>query len=284
VDIAIILSVVIVNYNTPDLVNQAVRSIEDTTTLSDYEIVVVNNGGAEMTYAAANEKVTSLAAENKGFGHACNIGARAARGKYLLFLNPDTLMHNQTLDKSVAYMEQNPGIGMLGVCSRRENGAFDHGCKRGFPTPFASLCYFTGMDKLFPKSRQIGAYRQTFLPEDGINDVDSVSGAYMLIPNALFRELNGFDVSFFMYGEDLDLCYRVKQADRRVVYYGEAAITHLKGQSGLLTSSKAVVDHFYDGMVMFYNKYYQAEYGTFMAKIAMFGITTMRKRALRRLR
>ncbi len=275
------LSIVIVNYNTPKLAEAAIASVVNTAIKTAFEVVVVNNGEEALRYRPQDTRVKTLIAENKGFGHACNIGARAAGGELLLFLNPDTLLSEGALDAAASYMLEHNDTGALGIQTRLESGAFDHGCKRGFPTPWASLCYFTRLDRLFPRSRAFGRYRQTFVPEDAVCDVDSVSGAFLMTTHAAFWEVGGFDEAFFMYGEDLDLCYRIKQSGRRVVYYGGAQMTHLKGESGLKARSKAVVSHFYDAMELFYDKHYKARYGALTSFLVSRGIRIMRKRALR---
>ncbi len=275
------LSIVIINHNTPFLAEAAIASVISHTRAVDYEIIVVNNGEEAKSVIPRDPRVKSVLAENKGFGHACNAGAAAACGELLLFLNPDTLVREGTLDACAAYMREHSDIGALGVQTRLESGAFDHGCKRGFPTPWASLCYFTKLDRLFPRSRTFGQYRQTFVPEDAICGVDAVSGAFLMTTRAAFSDIGGFDEAFFMYGEDLDLCFRIKLTGRRVVYFGRAQITHLKGESGMKARSKAVINHFYNAMELFYDKHYKARYGALMEFFVSRGIRFLRKRALR---
>ncbi len=275
------ISIVIINHNTPSLAEAAIASVVRNTREAAFEIIVVNNGGEALRFHSNDPRVKTLIAENKGFGHACNIGAKASRGELLLFLNPDTLVHGGALDACSAYMLAHPETGALGIQTRLESGAFDHGCKRGFPTPWASLCYFTKLDRLFPHSRAFGQYRQTFVPEDAVCGVDSVSGAFLMASRDAFTEIGGFDEAFFMYGEDLDLCFRIKLTGRSVVYYGRSQMTHLKGESGLKTRSKAVVNHFYDAMELFYNKHYKTRYGALTSLLVSRGIRFLRKRALR---
>lgn len=255
------LSIIIVNYNTRDLTAQTINSIIENTNRIYYEIIVIDNSSDKsQVYKSVNSKIIVHQAENHGFGHGCNAGARLSKGKYLLFLNSDTLIHDNSLEKCVAYFKSKDKIGALGARVLLEDGTLDHGCKRGFPTPRAAFYYYFGLDKRYPQSKKYGAYRQTFLSENKTNEVDSVSGAFLMIPKYLFDELNGFDETFFMYGEDLDLCYRIKEKGYKIIYYAEAVITHLKGQSGLHKSSKIVIYHFYNAMLIFYNKHYKNKY------------------------
>ncbi|MEL7605871.1 MAG: glycosyltransferase family 2 protein [Sedimentibacter saalensis] len=266
------LSIIIVNYNTRDLTNQTIDSIIKHTENIDYEIIVVDNSSDKNQQCRyKNEQVIILPdIDNHGFGHACNVGAKAAKGELLLFLNSDTLINDSSLMKCVQYMKNNQNIGVLGARILLRDGTLDHGCKRGFPTPSAAFYYYAGLDKKYPASRKFGAYRQTFLCETVTNEVDSVSGAFLMISKVLFENINGFDETFFMYGEDLDLCYRVKEKGYKVIYYPEAVIIHLKGQSGLHKSSKIVIYHFYNAMLLFYKKHYKNKYN-FIITILVYG-------------
>lgn len=253
------LSIVIVNYNTKSLTTQTVKSVISSTEGIDYEIIVVDNSSKTSEYFEMEDKRVKILSrvENRGFGHACNIGANIAIGRYILFLNSDTIMRKDTLKGAVKYMDSHIDIGCLGIKTLLKDGTFDHGCKRGFPTPFNSLCYVLKLDRLFPKVKKFGGYTLNYLSQDETNEVDSVSGAFMLIPKRVLGKVGLFDESIFMYGEDIDLCYRIKKAGFKVVYYADVWMTHLKGQSGLHTKSPLVIKHFHDGIKRFYDMYYK---------------------------
>lgn len=263
-----------INYNARDLTANAVESIFLAAPAVRFEIIVVENGTkTEERYQSEHPNVIVLRdIENKGFGHACNVGAQHAKGEFLLFLNNDTLMHPQTLDLCVEYLKEHQDVGALSARTLLRDGTLDHGCKRGFPTPMASLYYFAGMDKRYPESRKYGVYRQTFVPEDSISEVDAGTGAFLMMPNTIFQKVNGFDEQFFMYAEDIDLCYRVKELGYKIVYYGKASLTHLKGQSGLHTKSKQSIFYFYDSMWLFYKKHYVKKYPFFVTWAVWLGI------------
>ena len=256
------LSIIMINYNMPKLTEQAVTSILSCHPALAFEIIVVDNSeDPAHRYSDHRPGVKVLdGVENRGFGNACNIGALHTVGTDLLFLNSDTLMHPGTLERCVDYLSVHPQVGALGVRTLLRDGALDHACKRGFPTPFASFCYFTGLDRIFPLNRRLGAYRATYLDETDVGEVDSVAGSFLMMPRHVFEKIGGFDETFFMYGEDLDLCFRVRQLGYGVVYNGQATIVHLKGQSGLHTKSKTVVFHFYNAMKLFYQKHYRRKY------------------------
>lgn len=268
------LSIVIVNYNTRVLTTQAVKSVIATTNGIDYEIIVVDNSSKTSEYFEMEDKHIKILSkvDNKGFGHACNIGANIAIGRYILFLNSDTIMRNGTLREAVNYMDRHSEIGCLGIKTLLKDGSFDHGCKRGFPTPFNSLCYVLKLDKLFPNVKKFGGYTLNYLSKDETNEVDSVSGAFMLIPKRVLGKVGLFDESIFMYGEDIDLCYRIKKAGFKVVYYADVWMTHLKGQSGLHTKSPLVIKHFHDGIKRFYDMYYRDKHNFAVTFLMHFAI------------
>ncbi|MBQ9518723.1 MAG: glycosyltransferase family 2 protein [Firmicutes bacterium] len=256
------LSIVIVNHNTKELTEQTIKAVFDTTHKIEYEIIVADNSSdKQKAYSSADSRVTVIEnVKNRGFGYACNIGTEIAKGRYTLFLNSDTIMQEDTLDKCVGYMDKNADIGCLGIRTLLKDGTLDHGCKRGFPTPLNSFCYVMHLDRLFPKSKTMGGYRMSYIDEHQTAEVDSVSGAFMLMPTKLLKESGGFDESIFMYGEDIDLCYRVKQMGYKVVYYADGLMIHLKGQSGLRTKNPVVIKYFRDGIRVFYDKYYKDKY------------------------
>lgn len=279
------LSIILINYNTKTLTEQAIDSILKTVEKTDFEIVVVDNSSQEeQKVSFESERVCVLRdVKNHGFGHACNLGVQHSSGEYLLFLNSDTVMSENTIDESFAFLKQDCSIGALGVRMLRPDGSLDHGCKRGFPTPMASLYYFSGLDRRYPDSHKYGAYRQTFLEEDTVADVDSVSGAFLMLSRTVFDKVDGFDQDFFMYGEDLDLCYRIKQEGYRVVYYGKVSFLHLHGQSGLVRSEK-VIGYFYDAMNLFYDKHYQNKYNALTGFLVKTAISCKRHLAIRKSR
>lgn len=277
------LSIILINHNKAELTAQTITSVQKTASSFSYEIIVIDNSvSPDMAYSAGDDDVKVYGnIENKGFGHACNLGASYAKGTYLLFLNNDTILHSEALEKSLNAIKHNKKIGALGIRTLLQDGTLDHGCKRGFPTPMNSLYYFLGFDRRNPTSEKYGAYRQTFVDEKSIKKVDAVSGSFMFMPKAVFEQVNGFDTDYFMYGEDLDLCYRVREAGYEVVYYGEASMTHLKGQSGLNTNPD-IVRHFYNAMVLFYNKHYRDKYSFITNALVKLGIYIKRWISIRK--
>ena len=268
------LSIVMINHNTKTLTTQAIQSIFDTQPQINYEIIVVDNSTiSEEQYDIEADRVTILAnVENKGFAHGCNTGAAIAKGKYILFLNSDTIMQPNTLDASVQYMREHSKVGGLGVQVILQNGELDHACKRGFPTPWNALCYFGKLDRLFPKVPLFNGYRLNHLDNNEIHKVDAVTGAYLMMPANLYKELGGFDETYFMYGEDIDLCWRIKAFGYDVVYYAPVTCLHLKGQSGRASKNEVVQYHFYNAMLIFYDRYYVGRYPNWLTDAVKWAI------------
>lgn len=265
------LSVIIINYNTKKMTVELIDSILNLSIVLSYEIIVVDNSSLESekmdNQFISKKNIKIVFTKNNGFGASCNEGAKVATGNKLLFINSDIVFKGDVFSPCVSYMNSHTNIGILGCKLVLKNGELDHGCKRGFPTPSASFCYYLKLDKIFRRSKKCGAYRLSYLSDEEINEVDAVSGAFLMIKKDLFDEIGGFDETFFMYGEDLDLCFRVKQQGMKIVYFPEAVVTHLKGQSGLSTKSKIVLYHFYNAMIIFYDKHYKPRYNWFLTRL-----------------
>ena len=266
------LSIIIINHNTKNLTNQTVESIFATKPEIDFEIIVVDNSTKEAErYQCERERVKVLSnVPNKGFAHGCNTGFQIATGEYVLFLNSDTIMQKDTLDKSVRYMKKHKEVGGLSVQVVLQDGSLDHGCKRGFPTPWNSFCYFSHLDRLFPKAALFNGYKLGHLDRNKTYQIDAGTGAYLMMPGKLYKHLNGFDETFFMYGEDIDLCWRIKAAGYQVIYYADVKCLHLKGQSGKSAKNEFVQYHFYNAMLIFYDRYYTDKYPRWLTGMIKF--------------
>ncbi len=258
------LSIIIVNFNTRQDTLECLASIKNTVKSTEYEIILVDNSTDEgeivgdITDSEGN--ITFIRADNNGYANANNIGIRAARGEYILLLNPDTVVYADTIDRCMAYIKKHGDIGALGCRVLRPSGELDHACRRGFPTPFNSLCYFLKLNKLFPKTERFGRYTYSYLEDTASCEVDSLMGAFMLIPRSVLDRVGLLDESFFMYGEDIDLCYRIKESGKKVFYYADYTILHKKYQSGIAKGSPFVIKWFYKSMLLFYDKHYKKRY------------------------
>jgi len=253
-----VLSIVIVNFQVPDLVVQAIRSIKEASLSDKSEIIIVDNASDDNSY----ETITTVYPDviwvplktNIGFGKGNNVGVKYAQGEYILFLNPDTIISDDTLQNSISYMQEHDDIGILGPKILNPNGTFQASCRRSFPTPFNAFSYMFGLSSLFPKSKLFGQYNLTYADPDEPMAVDAISGSCMFIKKDLFDHIGGFDKNFFMYGEDLDLCARVKEAGYKVWYHPLTKIIHFKGKSSIQKAMKTRFA-FYEAMIIFSRKY-----------------------------
>ncbi len=253
------ISIIIVNYNVKDFLLQCLRSVRQATGSLNVETIVVDNNSAdgsveslqplfpEVQFIKLEKNVGFAKANNTGFSHAC--------GKYFLILNPDTILGEDTLETMYRYMENNPEVGIAGCKVLNPDGSFQVACRRGFPTPWASFSKLFGLQSLFPNSRLFAGYNQTFRSTDETYYIDALIGAFMFARREVIGQLKGFDGDFFMYGEDLDLCFRASEAGWKTAYVHETSIIHYKGES-TRRSSINELKHFYEAMVIFSDKHY----------------------------
>ncbi len=269
------LSVIIVSYNTRELLRQTIQSVIDTTHRISYEIIVSDNDSSDGSPLMVESEFKDVrlirTGANLGFSKANNLAIKEARGRYILILNSDTVVKGNCLDECVGYMDADNRIGALGCKIILPNGELDHACKRGFPTPEASLYYMLGLHKAFPSNDKFGAYCASHLGEDDSGEVDALMGAFMMMPRAVIDKVGGLDEEFFMYGEDLDWCYRIKEAGYKIMYYPKEHIVHYKGSSSKKKRTKTIYE-FHRAMILFYNKHYKKKYNIIVTLLVYLGV------------
>ena len=251
------VSVIIVSYKVRYYIEQCLNSV--LRSVADAQILVVDNNSDDGSVEYLRERFPQaevIANDfNAGFGKANNMALAKATGKYVLFLNPDTVVAERTIPGCIDYMEAHPEVGAVGVRMQYGNGRFALESRRSLPTPSVSFWHMTGLGKLFPKSKVFAKYHRTYLDKDSECPIDVVSGAYMFIRKEALDRTGGFDESFFMYGEDIDLSYRILQAGYQNRYL-PLPIVHYKGESTTKTSYR-YAQVFYDAMIIFFNKHFQ---------------------------
>ncbi len=269
------LSIIIVNYNTGELIKQTLASIYKYNYDFEYEVIVIDNassdGSQEIIKRDYNRVILLENDVNAGFAAASNTGIRRAKGRYILLLNPDTLIYESTLKVMLAFMDNNPRVGAAGCKVVLPDGKLDRACKRSFPTPLNALFNLLKLDRLFPGSKIFGAYNLTYRDENKTQEVDALVGAFMLIKREVIAEAGLLDEDFFLYGEDLDWCYRIKKAGWKIVYYPETEIMHIKGGSSRNKDNKTIRE-FYRSMYLYYNKHYKNKYSLLTKCIVYCGI------------
>lgn len=252
------LSVIIVNYNVKGFLLQTLHSLKKALKhISSYEIIVVDNAsddGSESHIKRLFPEVNYLYnTHNVGFACANNQAIALSKAEYLLLLNPDTLLPEDNIDNLLNFMQNQPEAGACGVMMRSANGAFLPESKRGYPSPLASFWRLSGIYKLFPHHPRFDGYYLSRLCKDEVHHIPILAGAYMMVRREAMNQCIGFDESFFMYGEDIDLSYRIEQCGYKN-YYVPEPILHYKGESTRKLSYKYVVI-FYDAMTTFFKKH-----------------------------
>ena len=252
------LSIVIVNYNSKLLTELCLASVNKATTGIDDEIIVIDNASIDGSKEYLSSKFSSVKfifnTENFGFSKACNQGFKISSGKYILFLNPDSVLSENSLTDCIKFFESLADAGAVGVRMTNGDGKFLKESKRGVPDPATSFYKLFGLTTLFPGSKTFAKYYEGHLPEKENNPVEVLSGAFMMIRRDVFEKVNGFDERFFMYGEDIDLSIRINHAGYKNYYLGKVSVMHLKG--GSTTYDKKHVKDFYHAMKLFVRKYY----------------------------
>ena len=282
------LAIVIVNYNVCDLLRDCLKSVYASTGVA-FEVCVVDNASpddsADMVAREFPQAKLIRNTENMGYAAANNLGLKyfgfgdqesgarqrtagqsvvsnqqSAIPRYALLLNPDTVVPPDGFAQMIALMDQNPAFGISGPKLVRLDGSLDLACRRGFPTVEVSFWRLTKLSKLFPKSKRFGRYNMTYLDEDQPAEIDAVVGAFMLVRREAIQQAGLLDEIFWMYGEDLDWAYRIKQRGWRVYYYPRVIVQHIKrASSGQSNAGAAKAKYEFDrAMWLFYRKHYQA--------------------------
>ncbi len=271
----ILISVVIVNYKVPEYLIETIRSLRDAQLYEKTEVIVVDNDSQDQSQQIITGQFPEIIwiqmKNNVGFGKACNIGVKKAQGTYILLLNPDTVISKNTLVASINFMKENPEVGMMGPKILNPDGTLQESCHRSFPSPMDAVYHFLGLGKIFHKNKRFGKYYLTYLDPDISTQVDAISGSFMFISRSLYNQIGGFDEHFFMYGEDLDLCWRVSDAGYKVWYFPDTKIIHRKGKSSDKVKLRSRIA-FYEAMVIFSTKYKNRRSGFFPGWFIFFGI------------
>ncbi|MBL0131402.1 MAG: glycosyltransferase [Chitinophagaceae bacterium] len=260
------LSVIIVNYNVKYFLEQCLCSVQKAMAGLAGEIIVVDNHSSDNSIGYLSPRFPEVQfianKENTGFARGCNRGWQNAKGKYILFLNPDTIIPEDGLLLCLAFMESHPDAGAIGVKMLDGSGKFLKESKRAFPSPMTSLYKLFGLAKFFPRSKIFSKYHFGHLDENENNEVDVLAGAFMMISKKLLEKTGGFDEAFFMYGEDVDLSYRIQkeacpgtEGNYKNYYFAGTRIIHFKGES-TRKGSMNYVRMFYTAMSIFVRKHY----------------------------
>jgi N-acetylglucosaminyl-diphospho-decaprenol L-rhamnosyltransferase len=265
--------VVIVSYRCEALLRDCLASLGSYPPACPVSIQVVDNasgdGTAEMVTREFPDVALTVNESNTGFSAANNLGIRAGTAPYVLVLNPDTRVTEGALERMLEVMEGDPEVGICGPRLELEDGSLDHAAKRSFPTPISALGHFSGIGRRPDAGGELAAYRA---PEVERGPVDAVNGACMLIRRAALDQVGPFDEGFWMYMEDLDLCYRLHEAGWVTWYEPSATLIHVKAGTTGRPRSARLDRAFHYGMYRFYRKHYAPQHNPFFNGLIYAGI------------
>lgn len=304
------LSIIILNYNTKNITIEAIKSIENNypkeVSTGEYEVIVADNASPDESLAVFKEykkktKIKSfLVLDNKkniGFSAGNNKAVPYAKGRYVLFLNPDTIVNPGTLSYMVKFFNSHPDAGSATCKIIYPDGKLDPNCLRGFPTPWNSFCHFSGLGKLFPRSRFFSGYLQSGWRDiDKLQEVEAIEGAFMMLPHKIGEEIGWWDEDYFFYGEDLQFSYNISKAGYKIYYIPQVSIIHYSGASSgikkdsqnITTASREtrikVQGWRFDAMRIFYKKNYSHKYPKAFNWLVPQGIGCLQKKNLEKLK
>lgn len=303
-----VLSIIILTYNTKEITLAAVKSIEENykeeVKAGKFEVIVADNSSTDGSLEffrkykdSTNIKIFHIIDNegNLGFSKGNNKGVLLAKGKYVLFLNPDTIVYKNTLNYMLDFMDKNSEIGASSCKLINQDGQIDFNCHRGFPTPWNAFCYFLGLQRLFPKNRLFAGYTQGWKNLDTTHEVDAIEGAFMLVPKSVGEKVGWWDEDYFFYGEDLQFCYNIKKIGLKIYYVGEVNIMHIGGAaSGIkkktqnittvnMDDKKKLQVARFDAMKIFYSKNYKDIYPKWVYFLINKGIDFLKQKELTKL-
>ncbi|KKQ25267.1 MAG: WsbD [Candidatus Woesebacteria bacterium GW2011_GWA1_37_8] len=284
------ISIVIPSHNTKNILKDCITSIYKTESdKNKFEIVLVDNASSDGTVDMVKSdfpKVKVISnSNNLGFAKAVNQGWKKSDSELVLFLNSDTVFKSKNIIEGlVKYLSVNDNVGALSGKLILRNGKHDPDTHRGFPDPWSSFAFFIGLEKVFPKSKIFARYHMGWQNLGTIHDIDAGCGAFLVVRKKILKELNGWDEDYFFYGEDIDLCYRIKSLGWKIMYYPNLEVMHYKGaSSGLRKESGDVAKTQKETLIKvagasveawqkFYEKFYKGKYPSFVTYIVLLGI------------
>jgi len=273
------ISIVIVNYNSTDHLERCLDSIYAETGRISFSVVVVDNASDDQdSVRVLAERFAGLKLilnpTNVGFSTACNQGIRRQPAPYYLLLNPDSLVRDRAVERSLEFIDDHPSIGIVGCRVENPDGTLQRACRRSIPRPSVAFYRFSGLATLFPKSPRFSAYNYSYQPDTETHPVEAVSGSFLLFRQEVLDTSGYLDQTFFLYGEDLDFCLRASKAGWEIVYYPGARITHIKRGSSSRRPKESNF-HFYNAMRIFYRKHFAANASFVERNLVLGGIQLM---------
>ena len=267
------VAVVVVSYNVRELLRGCLQSV--LAQAERTEVIVVDNASSDCSTEMVKREFAQVRliknSGNGGFSHASNQGIASTAAPYVLSLNPDTVLQPGAIGALAGHLDLHPEVGAVGPKIVRPDGSLDLAARRAFPSPSVALFRLTLLSRLFPRHRRLARYNLTDRSSDAEQEIDSGTAACLMFRRAALEQVGLYDEAFFMYGEDLDLCFRLKAAGWRIVYVPQAVVLHYKGQSSRQRSS-AMIREFHRSMWIFFNKHYRRSTPAAVAAMVHVGI------------
>ncbi|MCA9734195.1 glycosyltransferase family 2 protein, partial [candidate division KSB1 bacterium] len=259
----ILISVIIVNYNVKEFVQQVLHSLQKSLTTIPSEIFVIDNASDDGSQKMVTDQFPQVQLiankQNVGFSRANNQAIHIAKGKYVVLLNPDTITQEDTFSTLLQFMDSHEDAGMATCKVLNPDGSLQLACRRSYPTPWVAFTRLIGLSHFFPKSKLFGRYNLTFLPEDEMSEVEAISGSFMMVRRKALLDIGLLDEEFFLYGEDLDWCYRTIENGWKIYYVPTTQIIHFKGESSKQSRLDGMLI-FYRAMALFVKKHFRRRY------------------------
>jgi len=288
------LSIIVLNYNTKELLRDCLKSIKKAETDGfNVETIVVDNASIDKSTEMVKQEFSwvelIVSKKNVGFAAGNNLGIPQAQGRHILFLNPDTKVFSDTLKVMVEFMDKNSRAGAATCRIELPSGEVDDACHRGFPTPWNAFAHFSGLARFFPKSKLFAGYSLGYLPKNKTHQIDSGCGAFLMVRRKAGKEVGWWDEDYFWYGEDLDFCYRLKEKGWKIFFVPQTKIIHYKGVASgikkhtqkITTATKETriraVKASTEVMRIFFRKHYQKKYSKLLYWLVMRGIDFLEK-------
>lgn len=290
------LSIIIVNFNTivllQDCLDSLYQNYQKELQSGQFEIIVIDNASSQSVSSNLKKYANLKLIVNKtnvGFAKANNLGIKRSSGEYILLLNPDTIVYADTLTRVLTYINSHPNVGIVTCKVTLPDGSVDDASHRGFPTPWRALMHFSGLGQVFKTSEFFNGYHLGYKDLDKMHEIDACAGAFLMLRRSVGEKVNWLDEDYFWYGDDLDLCYRVKQAGYKIVFIPDVSIMHYKGAaSGIKKHSlhvsrasgetkKLATQARFEVMRIFYRKHYQKMYPGWLTRLVFLGINIKQK-------
>jgi GT2 family glycosyltransferase len=273
------LSIVILNYNTKAVLENCLKSLEKVKKEADFEVIVVDNasvdGSPEMVRRKFPKFKILVNQQNLGFAKGNNVARKQVKGKYILFLNSDTIVNSGAIAKTLEFIKNDNKIGAISCKVLLQSGELDKDTRRSFPTPWVSFTHFSHLDRIFPNSKIFAKYWYGYKDPKITQEVDVIQGAFFMSPKKVLDEVDWFDEDYFLDGEDIDLCWKIKDKGYKINFYPEVNILHIKKASkskNKTTSTSSGIN----SMEIFYKKRMWKKYPLIINYLVLIGIKTLR--------